>query len=348
VLDSALLRPGRFDRQIVVDRPDLKGRVEILKIHTRGKPMADDIDLEVLARRTPGFTGADLANMVNEAALLAARHGKKRIEMEELEEAIERVIAGPEKKSRLISEKEKRIIAYHETGHALVGHVLPNTDPIHKISIISRGRALGYTLALPTEDKFLSTKGEMLDELAMLLGGRVAEEIAIGDVTTGASNDLERATKLARQMVTRYGMSDRLGPMTLGEDQHEVFLGRDFSATPNYSQEIAYEIDKEVRRLIDEAFDRARTILTERRTQLDQIASVLIERETVDKDELKALLDGTWEEYLKQEAERQAKAESEDRKRRRREREREEKPEQPEDARPIVEMPPTVPPVSPA
>ncbi|MDI6691762.1 MAG: ATP-dependent zinc metalloprotease FtsH [Anaerosomatales bacterium] len=349
VLDAALLRPGRFDRQIVVDRPDLKGRVEILKIHTRGKPMADDIDLEVLARRTPGFTGADLANMVNEAALLAARHGKKRIEMEELEEAIERVIAGPEKKSRLISEKEKRVIAYHEAGHALVGHVLPNTDPIHKISIISRGRALGYTLALPTEDKFLSTKGEMLDELAMLLGGRVAEEIAIGDVTTGASNDLERATKLARQMVTRYGMSDRLGPMTLGEDQHEVFLGRDFSATPNYSQEIAYEIDKEVRRLIDEAFDRARNILTERREQLDQIASVLIERETVDKDELKALLDGTWEEYLKQEAERQAKAETEGRKPRRKEREREEKPEQPEDTRPIVDVPPpTVPPVTPA
>ncbi|MDI6842898.1 MAG: ATP-dependent zinc metalloprotease FtsH [Anaerosomatales bacterium] len=347
VLDAALLRPGRFDRQIVVDRPDLKGRVEILKIHTRGKPMADDIDLEVLARRTPGFTGADLANMVNEAALLAARHGKKRIEMEELEEAIERVIAGPEKKSRLISEKEKRVIAYHEAGHALVGHVLPNTDPIHKISIISRGRALGYTLALPTEDKFLSTKGEMLDELAMLLGGRVAEEIAIGDVTTGASNDLERATKLARQMVTRYGMSDRLGPMTLGEDQHEVFLGRDFSATPNYSQEIAYEIDKEVRRLIDEAFDRARNILTERREQLDQIASVLIERETVDKDELKALLDGTWEEYLKQEAERQAKAETEGRKPRRKEREREEKPEQPEDTRPIVDVPPpTVPPVT--
>ncbi len=336
VLDAALLRPGRFDRQIVVDRPDLKGRLEILRIHTRGKPVSPEVDLEVLARRTPGFTGADLANMVNEAALLAARHGKKRIEMEELEEAIERVVAGPERKSRLISEKEKRIIAYHESGHALVGHMLPNTDPIHKISIISRGRALGYTLALPTEDKFLSTKGEMLDEIAMLLGGRVAEEIAIGDVTTGASNDIERATKLARQMVTRYGMSDKLGPITLGEDQHEVFLGRDFSNTPNYSQEIAYEIDKEVRRLIDEAFERAHAILSERREQLDLMASVLVERETVDKEELEALLENRWEEYLAKE---QADAAAS-----------EERPEgpseepqesgEPEDTRPIVDVPP--------
>ncbi|MDO8950204.1 MAG: ATP-dependent zinc metalloprotease FtsH [Actinomycetota bacterium] len=298
VLDSALLRPGRFDRQIMVDRPDLKGRAEILKIHTRGKPMVEEIDLEVIARRTPGFTGADLANMVNEAALLAARHGKKSIEMLELEESIERVIAGPEKKSRIISDREKRIIAYHEAGHALVGHVLPNTDPIHKISVISRGRALGYTLALPIEDKFLNAKGEMLDELAMLLGGRVAEEIAIGDITTGASNDIERATKLARQMITRYGMSDKLGPMTLGEQEHEVFLGRDFSNTPNYSPEIAYEIDKEVRRLIDEAFDKAFKILTERRAQLDLMAEVLVERETVDKEELAALLSDTWDEYL--------------------------------------------------
>ncbi|MDZ4655406.1 MAG: ATP-dependent zinc metalloprotease FtsH [Coriobacteriia bacterium] len=306
VLDSALLRPGRFDRQIMVDRPDLRGRADILKIHTRGKPMAKDIELEVLARRTPGFTGADLANFVNEAALLAARHGKKEIEMNELEEAIERVIAGPEKKSRLISDKEKRVIAYHESGHALVGHVLPNTDPIHKISIISRGRALGYTLALPMEDKFLNTKGEMLDEIAMMLGGRVAEEIAIGDVTTGASNDIEQATKLARLMITRYGMSDKLGPMTLGDDQREVFLGRDFSNTPNYSQEIAFEIDKEVRRMIDDGFDKANVILTERREQLDLMAQVLIERETVDKEELKALLENGWDEYLEQEKERQA------------------------------------------
>lgn len=306
VLDSALLRPGRFDRQIVVDRPDLKGRTDILKIHTRGKPVAKDIDLEVLSRRTPGFTGADLANLVNEAALLAARHGKKEVEMNELEEAIERVIAGPERKSRLISDKEKRVIAYHEAGHALVGHVLPNTDPIHKISIISRGRALGYTLALPTEDKFLNTKVEMLDDIAMMLGGRVAEELAIGDITTGASNDIERATKLARQMITRYGMSDKLGPMTLGDDQREVFLGRDFSNTPNYSQEIAFEIDKEVRRMIDEGFDKANKILTDRRAQLDLMAQVLIERETVDKAELEALLENRWDEYLEQEKERQA------------------------------------------
>jgi cell division protease FtsH len=306
VLDSALLRPGRFDRQVLVDRPDLKGRHEILKIHSRGKPLGPTIDLEVLARRTPGFTGADLANLVNEAALLSARHGRKEIEMVELEEAIERVIAGPEKKSRIISEKEKRIIAYHESGHALVGHVLPNTDPIHKISIISRGRALGYTLALPTEDKFLQARGEMLDEIAMMLGGRVAEAITIGDITTGASNDIERATKLARQMVTQYGMSEKLGPMTLGEGQHEVFLGRDFSATPNYSQEIAFEIDKEVRRLIDEGYEVAYKILTERRELLDLMSDVLVERETVDKEELEALLDGRWAEYLEEEKLREA------------------------------------------
>ncbi len=308
VLDAALLRPGRFDRQILVDRPDLKGRAEILKIHTRGKPLGENIELEVLARRTPGFTGADLANLVNEAALLSARHGKKEVEMVELEEAIERVIAGPEKRSRIISEKEKRIIAYHESGHALVGHVLPNTDPIHKISIISRGRALGYTLALPVEDKFLSARGEMLDEIAMMLGGRVAEAITLGDITTGASNDIERATKLARQMVTQYGMSDKLGPMTLGDGQHEVFLGRDFSATPNYSQEIAFEIDKEIRRLIDEAYETAYRILTERRELLDLMASVLVERETIDKEELAALLDGRWAEHLEAEKQREAEA----------------------------------------
>jgi cell division protease FtsH len=308
VLDAALLRPGRFDRQILVDRPDIKGRSDILKIHTRGKPLGGDIELEVLARRTPGFTGADLANLVNEAALLSARHGKKEIEMLELEEAIERLIAGPEKRSRIISEKEKRVIAYHESGHALVGHVLPNTDPIHKISIISRGRALGYTLALPVEDKFLSSRGEMLDEIAMMLGGRVAEAITIGDITTGATNDIERATKLARQMVTQFGMSDKLGPMTLGDGQHEVFLGRDFSATPNYSQEIAFEIDKEIRRLIDDAYEVAYRILAERRELLDLMASVLVERETVDKEELEALLSGRWAEHLEEEKRREAEA----------------------------------------
>jgi cell division protease FtsH len=298
ILDPALLRPGRFDRQIVVDRPDLRGRSAILHVHGKGKPFAKDVDLEVLARRTPGFTGADLANLINEAALLSARHGKKEIDMVELEESIDRVMAGPERKTKLISDEEKRVIAYHESGHALVGHMLPNTDPIHKISIIPRGQALGYTLSLPTEDKFLVKKGELTDDLAMFLGGRVAEELAIGDITTGASNDLERATKLAKQMVMRYGMSEKLGPMTLGEAQHEVFLGRDFSANADYSPEIAFEIDKEVRRLVDGAFDRAKAILLQHRPQLDKMAAVLIERETVDKEQLQALLDDRWDEYL--------------------------------------------------
>jgi len=302
ILDPALLRPGRFDRQIVVDRPDLKGRLGILKIHSRGKPLADDIDLEVLARRTPGFTGADLANLVNEAALLAARHGKKKIDMAELDESIERVISGPERKSRLISEEEKKIIAYHEAGHALVGHVLPDTDPIHKISIIARGQALGYTLALPAEDKFLTSRNQMTDQIAMMLGGRVAEEVAVGDITTGASNDIERATKIAKQMVTRFGMSEKLGPQTFGDANHEVFLGRDFSANADYSPEIAYEIDKEISRIIDEAYEKARTILTERKAQLDLMADVLIERETVDREELAALLENRWDEFLKEEA----------------------------------------------
>ncbi|HET6351247.1 MAG TPA: ATP-dependent zinc metalloprotease FtsH [Coriobacteriia bacterium] len=298
ILDPALLRPGRFDRQITVDRPDLKGRLGILKVHSRGKPLADDIDLETLARRTPGFTGADLANLVNEAALLAARHGKKRIDMQELDESIERVISGPERKSRIISDEEKRVIAFHEAGHALVGHVLPNTDPIHKISIIARGQALGYTLALPTEDKFLTSRAQMLDQIAMMLGGRVAEEISIGDITTGASNDIERATKLAKQMVMRFGMSEKLGPQTFGEANHEVFLGRDFSANADYSQEIAYEIDKEISRLIDEAYEKARSIVTERKQQLDLMADVLIERETVDREELQALLENRWAEFV--------------------------------------------------
>src|SRR6266511_2498413 len=228
ILDPALLRPGRFDRQIAVDRPDLKGRVDILRVHARGKPLSGDIDLEVLARRTPGFPGADLANVVNEAALLSARHGRKEIVNEELEEAIDRVIAGPERKTRVISEKEKRVIAYHESGHALVGHALPNTDPVHKVSIISRGRALGWTLALPVEDKFLVTRSEMIDQLAMLLGGRVAEELWFLDPSTGASDDIEKATQLARKMVCEYGMSDRLGSLVLGTKQENVFLGRDF------------------------------------------------------------------------------------------------------------------------
>jgi len=290
ILDPALLRPGRFDRQIVVDRPDLRGRIGILKVHVRGKPLASNVSLEVLARRTPGFTGADLANLVNEGALLAARHGKKEIDMAELEEAIDRVIAGPERRTRLISDKEKEIIAYHEAGHALVAHTLPGTDQVHKISIIARGQALGYTLTLPTEDKFLVTKSELSDNLAYFLGGRVAEEMVFQDVTTGDQNDLERATKVARQMVCEFGMSDKLGPLTLGQKQDHVFLGRDFAAHPDYSPEIAFEIDKEIRRLVDEAYDKARQILEDKRTKLDKIAHTLIEKETLEKKELEDLL----------------------------------------------------------
>jgi len=292
ILDPALLRPGRFDRQIVVDRPDLQGRIEILKVHTRDKPLADDVDLEVLARRTPGFTGADLANLVNEAALLSARHGKKKLDMEEMEEAIDRVLAGPERRTRIISDKEKEIIAYHETGHALVAHELPNADPVHKISIIPRGQALGYTLTLPTEDKYLVTKSELVDELAMLLGGRVAEEMVFGELTTGDQNDIEKATKLARKMVCEYGMSERLGPLTLGQKQGEVFLGRDLVTHQDYSEQIAYEIDREVRRLVDEAYARAGEILRRNRQKLDVIAKTLIEKETLEKEELLALLEG--------------------------------------------------------
>ncbi len=292
ILDPALLRPGRFDRQIVVDRPDLNGRLGVLKVHTRDKPLADDVDLEVLARRTPGFTGADLANLVNEAALLSARHGKKKLDMEEMEEAIDRVIAGPERRTRLISEKEKEIIAYHEAGHALVAHELPNADPVHKISIIPRGQALGYTLTLPTEDKYLVTKSELVDELAMLLGGRVAEEMVFDELTTGDQNDIEKATKLARKMICEFGMSEKLGPLTLGQKQGEIFLGRDLATHQDYSDQIAYEIDKEVRRLVDEAYERAEGILTRHREKLDTIARTLIDMETLEKEELLALLEG--------------------------------------------------------
>ncbi len=292
ILDPALLRPGRFDRQVVIDRPDLEGRRAILKVHGKGKPLDPGSDLDVIARRTPGFTGADLANVVNEAALLSARRSKTAITMLELEEAIDRVMAGPERRSRLISDREKKVIAYHEGGHALVAWVLPNADPVHKITIIPRGRALGYTMTLPLEDKFLMTRQELIDELAMLLGGRVAEELVFQDITTGAQNDLDRATKIARQMVTEYGMSDKLGPMTLGQKQGEVFLGRDFSSHPDYSEQVAFEIDSEIRDLIDQAHDEALEILTGMRDRLDQIAMALIERETVEKEELVALLDG--------------------------------------------------------
>ncbi|HXF73285.1 MAG TPA: ATP-dependent zinc metalloprotease FtsH [Actinomycetota bacterium] len=293
ILDPALLRPGRFDRHVVIDRPDLEGRKGILRVHARGKPLDPSVDLDVIARRTPGFTGADLANVLNEAALLAARRGRRAIAMPEIEEAIDRVMAGPERKTRVMSDREKRVIAYHEAGHALVAHVLPNTDEVHKISVIPRGRALGYTLTLPTEDRFLMTREELSDELAMLLGGRVAEELVVGDITTGAQNDLERATRIARQMVTEYGMSDTLGPLTLGQKQGEVFLGRDIAATPDYSDQVAFEIDTEIRRLIDEAHDLALEILTEHRAKLDEIAAALMERETLDKEEVVRLLADT-------------------------------------------------------
>jgi len=287
ILDPALLRPGRFDRQIVVPPPDLQGRIGILKVHTRGKPLAKDVDLEVIARRTAGFTGADLANIVNEAAILTARHRKKLIDMAELEEAIERVIAGPERKSKLISEKEKRLTAFHEAGHAVVAHYLPSiTDPVHKVTIIPRGRAGGYTLILPTEDRMYRAKTELLDEIAMLLGGRASEEMFLKDITTGAQDDLDRATKLARRMVCEWGMSEKLGPLTLGQKQHEVFLGKDFAHSPDYSPEIAYEIDKEIRRIIDEAFEKDRKILAKHKKQLQEIVRRLMEKETLEKDEL--------------------------------------------------------------
>ena len=289
ILDPALLRPGRFDRQIVVDRPDLNGRIGILKVHTRGKPLAKEIDIEVLARRTPGFTGADLANVVNEAALLAARFSKPDISMHELEEAIDRVLAGPERRSRVISEKEKKVIAYHEAGHALVSHALPNADPVHKVSIVSRGRALGYTLTLPTEDRFLVTRSELIDELAMLLGGRTAEEIVFDEPTTGAQDDIQRCTRLAKQMVTQFGMSE-LGPLALGEDQAQPFLGRDFGHVQDYSDAVAAKIDGEVRRLVEEAHDEAREILTKYRDKLDLMVERLLEKESLEKEEVSEIL----------------------------------------------------------
>ncbi|MGH9285098.1 MAG: ATP-dependent zinc metalloprotease FtsH, partial [Acidimicrobiales bacterium] len=286
ILDPALLRPGRFDRQIVVDRPDLEGRKRILEVHARGKPVADDVNLEVLARRTPGFTGADLANLMNEAALLAARRGGTTVGMRCMEEAIDRVIAGPERRTRVMSDKEKRVIAYHEGGHALVGHVLPHADPIHKVSIVARGRALGWTLALPTEDKYLVTRSELRDQLAVLMGGRTAEELIFEDPTTGAQNDIEKASAIARAMVTEYGMSEVLGPQQLGQKQGEVFLGRDFTRQANYSDEVAARIDAEVRRLIDDAHVEAAAILQAHRATLDALAGALIDKETLDTAEL--------------------------------------------------------------
>jgi cell division protease FtsH len=291
ILDPALLRPGRFDRQITVDRPDRAGRRKILEIHTRGKPVADDVVLDAVAGQTAGLTGADLANLVNEAALLAARMGKKEITQIELEEGIMRVVAGPERRSRVLSERERRVTAVHETGHAIVGHFLEHSDPVHKISIISRGQALGYTISLPAEDKFLTTRAELSDTMAMTLGGRAAEEIVFGEITTGASNDLEKVTATAKQMVMRFGMSEKLGPRVFGHDHGQPFLGREFSAEPDYSDEIAREIDDEIRRIVEGAHQQAKDILLEHREQLTTISELLLKRETIEREEFEALLD---------------------------------------------------------
>jgi cell division protease FtsH len=290
ILDPALLRPGRFDRQIVVDRPDLAGRRAILDVHSTGKPLAEDVNLDVLSRRTPGFSGADLANLLNEAALLTARASHDQIGMREMEEAIDRVLAGPERKTRVMSDKEKLVIAYHEGGHTMAGHVLPHADPIHKVSIVARGRALGWTLALPLEDKYIVTRSELRDQLTMLMGGRTAEELIFEEPTTGAQNDIEKATEIARAMVTEYGMSDVLGPQQLGHKQGEVFLGRDYGHQANYSDEVAGRIDAEVRALIATAHKTAVDILTTHRAVLDQLAAALVEKETLDTPDLMEII----------------------------------------------------------
>jgi cell division protease FtsH len=285
ILDPALLRPGRFDREVVVDRPDVKGREEILKVHARNKPLNENVDLSVLARRTPGFTGADLENLMNEAALLSARRNKKKIDMPELEEAITRVIAGPEKKSRIMTDRERRLVAYHEAGHAVVAQLLPHVDPVHEVSIVPRGRAGGYTMILPKEDRFFMGKSELMDQVTHLLGGRASEELVLNEVSTGAQNDLERATEIARRMVMEYGMSENLGPMTLGHKQEEVFLGRDLTRGRNYSEEVAASIDKEVRNIIDKCYSKAKTLLSENVNKLHKVAQALLEREKLDEEE---------------------------------------------------------------
>jgi cell division protease FtsH len=298
ILDPALLRPGRFDRQIVVDRPDRNGRRKILEVHSKGKPLAPEIDLDTLAAGTPGFTGADLANLVNEAALLAARRGKKTIQQDELEEGIMRVLAGPEKKARLLSEQERKITAYHEMGHALVGHYLENTNPVHKITIVSRGQALGLTISLPTEDRYLQTKSALMDDLAMTLGGRAAEELVFNEITTGAANDLEKVTSTAKQMIMRFGMSEKLGPRVLGRNHDLPFLGREMHAEPDYSEEVAREIDEEIRRVIEDAHEKAARVLTDHMDVLHLISAILIERETIDRDQFERLLAGEAEESV--------------------------------------------------
>lgn len=291
ILDPALLRPGRFDRQIVVDKPDVRGRLAILKVHSKGKPIDEDVDLDILARRTPGFTGADLSNLVNEAALLAARRDKKKIYMIEMEEAVERVMAGPERKSHIMNDEEKRLTAYHEGGHTLVGMLLKHADPVHKVTIIPRGRAGGYTLMLPKEDRNYATKSELLDRLKVAMGGRVAEEVVLKEISTGASQDIQQATRMVRGMVMQYGMSDVLGPVAYGEGQnHQVFLGRDFNHERNYSEEVASEIDKEVRKYLEAAYEACRKLIIANRDKLDLIAEALIERETLTAKQLEELL----------------------------------------------------------
>ena len=292
VLDPALLRPGRFDRQVTVDTPDAKGREAILNVHLRGKPIADDVNAQALSRRTPGFSGADLANLVNEAALLAARKDKTRIETPDFNESIDRVVAGPERKSRIMNDQVRERIAYHEVGHALVGELLPNANPVHKVSILPRGRALGYTMQMPTEDKYLTTRQEFLDDISALLAGRVAEELVYQEVTTGASNDFERATAIARAMVCEYGMSDSLGPVVLGTRHGNPFLGRDWNEERNYSETVAVEIDKEVRAIIEACYARSTQILTENRAKMDEIVGVLLEKESLEREDFIALMEG--------------------------------------------------------
>ncbi|QDP38846.1 ATP-dependent zinc metalloprotease FtsH [Radiobacillus deserti] len=291
ILDPALLRPGRFDRQITVDRPDLKGREEVLKVHARNKPLDDSVDIKTIAMRTPGFSGADLENLLNEAALVAARSDKKKIDMEDIDEAVDRVIAGPAKKSRVISEKERNIVAYHESGHTVIGMVLDDADMVHKVTIVPRGQAGGYAVMLPREDRYFMTKPELLDKITGLLGGRVAEEVIFGEVSTGAHNDFQRATSIARKMVTEYGMSDRIGPLQFGSSGGQVFLGRDMQNEPNYSDAIAYEIDQEIQSIINQCYDKAKQILTEKKEKLELIAKTLLEVETLDANQIKALFE---------------------------------------------------------
>jgi len=291
ILDNALLRPGRFDRQVVIDKPDIMGREKILEVHTKGKPLAQEVNIKVLAKRTPGFTGADLSNLINEAALLAARKNKKEIEMTDLEEAIDKVIAGPEKKNRIITDKEKEVIAYHEVGHALLAKLLKNCDPLHKVTIISRGMALGLTMTLPENDQVLYSKSQLLDRMAMTLGGRVAEEIVFNEITTGAQNDLEKVTDLARKMVTTYGMSEKMGPMTFGKRNEHIFLGRDFGHDRNFSEEVASIIDREIKALVEERYRQAKKILTENRDIMEEIVKVLLEKETLDEKEVDEIIE---------------------------------------------------------